>query len=59
VVRTPDSVSENDEVKLLRDVNIQCDHFIEARRPYIVVVNKQEKKCTIIDIAVPTDKRIG
>ena len=29
----PDSVSENDEVKLLWDVNIQCDHVIEARRP--------------------------
>ena len=25
----------------------------------IVVVNKQEKKCAIIDIAVPADKRIG
>ena len=28
-------------------------------RPDIVVVNEQEKKCTIIDIAVPADKRIG
>ena len=40
-------------------MNIQCDHVIEARRPDIVVVNKQERKCTIIDIAVPADKRIG
>ena len=40
-------------------MNIQCDHVIEARRPDIVVVNKQEKKCTIIDIAIPADKRIG
>ena len=55
----PDSVSENDEVNLLWDVNIQCDHVIEARRPDIVVVNKQERKCTIIDIALPADKRIG
>jgi len=52
----PDSVSENDEVKLLWDVNIQCDRVIEARRPDIVVVNKREKKRTIIDII---DKRIG
>ena len=36
----PDSVSENDEVKLLWDVNIQCAHVIEAGRPDIVVVNK-------------------
>ena len=45
----PDSVSENDEVKLLWDVNIQCGHVIEARRPDIVVVNKQERKYTIIN----------
>ena len=55
----PDSVSENDEVKLLWDVNIQCDHVIEARSPDIVVANKQEKKCTVIDIALPVDKKIG
>ena len=51
----PDSVSEKDEW----DLNIQCDHVIEARRPDIVVVNTQEKKCTFIDIAIPADKRIG
>ena len=51
-----DSVSENDEVKLLWDVNIECDHVIEGRRPDIVVVNKQEKRCTIFDIAAPADK---
>ena len=55
----PDSVSEHDEVKLLRDVNIQCDHVTKARIRDIVVVNKQEKKCAIIEIAVPADKRIG
>ena len=40
-------------------MNIQCDHVIEARRPDIVVVNKEERKCTIIDNAVPADKRIS
>ncbi len=54
---SPDGVVETDEVKLLWDVNIQCDHVIEARRPDIVVVNKGERKCTIIDIAVPGDSR--
>ena len=28
----PESVVENDGVKLLWEVNIQCDHIIEARR---------------------------
>ena len=55
----PDSVSENNEVKLLWDMNIQRDHVIEARRPDIVVVNQQERKCAIVDTAVPGDKRTG
>ena len=55
----PDIVSENNEVKLLWDMNIQRDHVIEARTPDIVVVNKQERKCAIVDTAVPGDKRIG
>eukprot|EP00794_Sanderia_malayensis_P002808 gene2808-biopygen2319 len=40
-------------------MNIQCDHLIEARRPDIVVVIKGERKCIIIDIAVPGDSRIS
>ena len=41
-------------------MNIQCDHVIEARRPDIVVANKQERKYAFIDIAaVSADKRIG
>ena len=54
----PQSVVENDGVKLLWDVNIQCDHIIAARRPDIKVINKQEKSCLIIDIAIPGDVRV-
>ena len=40
--------------------SIHLIHLINpGRRLDIVVVNKQEEKCTIIDIAVPADKRIG
>ena len=35
---------------------IQTDHVIEARRPD--VVDKKERRCKIIDIAVPGDSRI-
>ena len=55
--QTPEGVVQNDEVKLLWDVNIQCDHLIEARRPDIVVVSKGERKCSIIDVAVPGGSR--
>ena len=54
----PEGVVENDEVKLLWDFKIQCDRDIEHHKPDIVVVNKQEKSCLIIDIAVPGDQRI-
>ena len=65
----PEGAVENDEVKLLWDVNIQCDNVniqcdnvniqcdnvMEARKPDIVVVDKKEHKGKIIDIAVPVD----
>ena len=40
------------------DFSIQTDHVIEARRPDLVVVDKKETSCKIIDFAVPGDSRI-
>ena len=36
-------------------MTIQCDHIIEARRPVIVVVEKESNKAIIVDIASPWD----
>ena len=44
----PQSVSETDKTKVLWDFNIQCDHVIEARRPDIMVVGKEDSVCKII-----------
>ena len=46
----PEGAVENEDMKLLWDINILCDNVIAARRPDIVV---------IIDIAVPDDLRVG
>ena len=54
----PEPAIENDGVTLLWNLNIQCDHNIEATRPDIVVVNKQKKSCLTIDIAIPGDVRV-
>ena len=54
----PASVVENDRVKILWDFNIQTGHVIKHRRPDIVVLYKTERKCQLIDIAKPGDKRI-
>ena len=40
------------------DFSIQTDHIIEAQRPDLVVVDKKERICKIIDFAVPGDSRI-
>ena len=54
----PESVLENEDYKILWDFSIQTDHVIEARRPDLVVVEKKERICKIIDFAVPGDGRI-
>ena len=38
---------------------IQCDREIKARKPNNVVVNKNEKVCAIIDIAIPGDIKVS
>ena len=55
----PEGAVENEEFKLLWDVNIQWDNVIEARRPDIAVVDKKGHKGIKIDIAVPDDVRVG
>ena len=54
----PEEVVENDDIKLIWDINIQCDNVIEARRPVLILVDKKGKSCIIIDIAVPGDCRV-
>ena len=45
----PKSVLENEDYKILWNFSIQTDHVIEARRPDLVVVDKKERSCKIID----------
>ena len=40
------------------DFSIHTDHVIEAWRTDLVVVDKKERICKIIDFAVPGDSRI-
>ena len=40
------------------DFSIQTDHVIDAQRPDLIVVDKKERSCKIIDFAVPEDSRI-
>ena len=49
---------EDGDVKVLWDMNIQCDNVIEARRSDLILVDRKKKSCVIIDIAVPGNCRI-
>ena len=40
------------------DFSIQTDHVIEARRPDLIVVDKKERSCKIIDFAVSGDSSL-
>ena len=43
------------KIEIFWDMTIQCDHAIKGRRPYIVVVEKENNQATIVDIAPPWD----
>jgi len=45
-------------VKILWDMSIQTDHVIEHRRPDIVVVDNDNKRALLMDIAVPANARV-
>ena len=36
----PEGAVENEKVKVLWDINVQCDNVIEARRPDIILIDK-------------------
>ena len=55
----PDTVSENDRCKLLWDFDVQTDHVIQARRPDVIVIDKEKKECKIIEFAMPYDSRVN
>ena len=54
----PDGVVEKARCEILWDMNIQCDHVIKARRPDVVVIDKENNKVIIVDIASPWDHRV-
>ena len=54
----PESVGENENTKILWDMKIQTDKKIEHSRPDIVILNKKERSCVLLDVTCPFDTRI-
>ena len=44
---------------MLWDFSVRTDHEIEARRPDLLIIDKSEKNCQIIDVTIPEDGRVG
>ena len=58
-MHNPAPVPENNTHKLQWNFDIQTDHRISARRPYLIIINNKKKKtCKIVDFAFPVDHRI-
>jgi len=48
---------EEGDVTVLWNQAVHTDREVTANRPYIIIKNKKEKTCTLIDVAVPADRR--
>ena len=51
----PKTVIEKDSVTILCDMPIHTDKTIAANRPDIVLKNKKDKTCLLIDMTIPLD----
>ena len=54
---TPEKIIENDKAKVLWDYDVRTDHGIQARKPDLIVVNKEHQRVQLIDVAIPWDTR--
>jgi hypothetical protein len=54
----PKPVTEHEDVTVLWNQGIQMDRQVLANRPDIIVKNKKDKTCLVIDVAVPSDKNV-
>jgi hypothetical protein len=49
-------VSEEGDVTVLWNQAVHTDREVTANRPDIIIKNKKEKTCTLIDVAIPADR---
>ena len=52
----PETVTENEKVTILWDMQVHTDKTIKANKPDIIIKDKQEKTCLLIDMAIPSDR---
>ena len=53
---TPKQMWEQEDVTLLRNLAVHTDKKVTAKGHDIIITNKKEKTCILIDVAIPTDR---
>jgi hypothetical protein len=51
-------VTEHEDITVLWNQGIQTDREVLSNRPDIIIKNKKDKTCLLIDVAVPSDKNV-
>jgi hypothetical protein len=51
-------VTEHEDITVLWNQGIQTDKDVLANRPDIIIKNKKDKTCLVIDVAIPSDKNV-
>lgn len=55
----PRNVEDNPRVTILWNTQVHTDRHIAANKPDIVIKDKEDKKCLIIDVSVPLDNNVN
>ena len=54
----PKAVYEVGDVTVLWNQEVHTDREVTANKPDIIIKNKKEKTCTLIDVAIPADRNV-
>ena len=54
----PKPVCEEGDVTMLRNQVVHADREVKANRPDMIIKNKKEKICTLIDVAITADRNV-
>jgi hypothetical protein len=53
-----ESVCEHEDVTVLSNQEAHTDREVLANRPDIIIKNRKEKTCILIDMAIPADRNV-
>ena len=54
----PKPVCEEGDVTVLWNQAVHTDRKVTATRPDIIIKNKKDKTCTLIDVQIPADRNV-